>query len=249
MNAEAHPGTLKALKAIEPIMLVLVPLVLVACAYLHVSSTALLSALVVIAAMVPFFLRFELTRPRPRDIMPIVVMSALGVAGRLIFAPLPGVKPVTAITIVTALSFGRQAGFLTGALIMLVSNIFFGQGPWTPWQMYALGLVGYLAGCLADAGLFKTKGVIYVFGFLASFLYGAILDTWTFVGFVTPMDWTTAIATYGAGATYNMGHAIGTVVFLLPIVEPWSRKFERIKRKYGIGGNDEMTEGTSAAQP
>ena len=86
--------------------------------------------------------RLEAERRRARDIMPIVVMTALAVAGRLIFAPVPAVKPVTALIIITGLCFGRDEGFITGALTMLVSNIFFGQGPWTPWQMFTMGLIG-----------------------------------------------------------------------------------------------------------
>ena len=118
---------------------------------------------------------------------------------------------------------------------MLVSNIFFGQGPWTPWQMFGMGLIGYLAGFFSSHGLLKKRWSIAIFGFAMVFLYGFILDTWTLVGFVT--DWTPAsiMATYTTGFFTNLANGIGTVVFLVPIAESWPKMFGRIKEKYRIG--------------
>jgi energy-coupling factor transport system substrate-specific component len=214
--------------------LLLVLFVLGLCAYLDITNTALLSSLVVICALIPFFVRFERQHPRPRDFMPIVVLAALAAGGRIIFAPFPNFKPVIAIVIVSALSFGRQAGFFVGALAALASNIFFGQGPWTPWQMYAWGLVGYLAGTLSDAGLFRKPVFVYVFGFCSALFFGLILDTWTAIGFVRPFSLTALLAVYAAGLPFSLTQAMATVIFLLPILQPWSKKFERIKKKYGI---------------
>ena len=167
--------------------------------------------------------------------MPIIVMTALTVAGRLIFAPVPAIKPVTALIIITGLCFGRDEGFITGALAMLVSNIFFGQGPWTPWQMFTMGLVGFLAGVLANHGLLKRRASIAVFGFAAVFLYGFILDTWTLVGFVSDINNASIAATYTAGFFTNLASAIGTVIFLVPVAVSWPKMFGRIKEKYEIG--------------
>ena len=227
----------RLMRKLEPICLVLVPLAMLACAYFDVPNSAVITAVIAGISLVPFFLDFEWSHIRARDLMPIVVMSALGVAGRIVFAPLPAIKPITAIVIVTAMSFGKQSGFLTGALCALVSNIFFGQGPWTPWQMYAWGAIGYVTGAIAKTGVFdRHRWLIYVYGFIASYFYGGLLDLWTFIGFVDEWTWATAAVTFGGGALYNLGHAIGTVVFLIPIAGSWSRKFERVKRKYGISG-------------
>ena len=126
------------------LLFLLVPAAMIACILLQSLQTALLSTLVLLAALTPFFLAFERQKPRPRDFMPVVVLTALSVTGRLLFAALPNFKPVSAIVILAGVCFGRQSGFLTGALSALVSNLFFGQGPWTPWQMYAWGLMGAL---------------------------------------------------------------------------------------------------------
>lgn len=229
----------KVLSWLEPILLVLVPAVLGLCAYFQVENTAVLTLVTVILALVPYFLRFERKHPRPRDIMPIVVLAAIAAVGRILFAPFPNVKPVTAIVIVSGACLGPQSGFLTGALAALASNLFFGQGPWTPWQMYAWGLVGYLAGLLGKWRLFEKKGVVYGFGFLAALFYGFLLDSWYIVGFVSPITWQSAMIGYGAGLPFSIAHAVATVVFLLPIFRPWSKKIHRIQRKYGIGSGEQ----------
>ncbi len=132
-----------------------VPAVLAFCAVTRVQQAALLSLVVVLAAIALFFSHYERRAPRLRDVMPAVVLAACAAAGRVLFAPLPNFKPVSAIAIMAGAVFGRQSGFMVGALAALVSNFFLGQGPWTPWQMYAWGLVGYLAGVLAQVGAFR----------------------------------------------------------------------------------------------
>lgn len=197
-------------------------------------QTALLSLGVVVGALVVFFARFETSKPALRQIMPTVVLAALAAAGRILFAALPDFKPVSAIAIIAGAAFGRQAGFMVGALAALVSNLFFGQGPWTPWQMYAWGLIGYFAGVLADRGAFERRPVLYVYGFAAPLLYGFLLNSYYIVGFVHPLTWQTALLAYGAGLPFDLVHGAATVVFLAILYQPWRKKLDRIKRKYGI---------------
>ena len=83
-------------------------------------------------------------------------MCAIGVAGRRVFAPVPFFKPVAAVAILCGAGLGAQAGFLCGAMIMLVSNFMFGQGPWTVWQMLAFGLIGYFAGLITAEKIFNN---------------------------------------------------------------------------------------------
>ena len=135
--------------AAEIVAIAATPAVLAACAIANFDQTALLTLVVVLASMGIFFASYEASRPRLRDIMPTVVLAALAAAGRILFAPIPDFKPVSAIAIIAGVAFGRKSGFMVGALAALASNSFFGQGPWTPWQMYAWGLVGYGAGLLA----------------------------------------------------------------------------------------------------
>ena len=211
-----------------------VPLVLGVCAYFQVEQGALLTVVVAFAAVGVFFASFEASRPALRQIMPTVVLAALAAAGRMLFAPVPDFKPVSAICILAGAVFGRRSGFLVGALAALVSNFFFGQGPWTPWQMYAWGLIGYFAGVLADRGAFEKRPVLYVYGFAAPLLYGFLLNSYYIVGFVHPLTWQTALLAYGAGLPFDLVHGAATVVFLAILYQPWRKKLDRIKRKYGI---------------
>lgn len=214
--------------------LILLPTALLLLAFYQVEQTALLSFVAVIAALLPFFISFERRKLAVRNLLPIVVMTALASAGRLLFAAVPGFKPVLAIIIVSAITFGPASGFMTGALTALASNLFFGQGPWTPWQMYAFGLIGYLAGLLQQKAVFKRPLLVYIYGFISAFLYGIILDTWHVISFLKPITWQGAILVYGQGAIFNFLLAVATVVFLIPIRAPWTRQLERIKQKFGL---------------
>jgi energy-coupling factor transport system substrate-specific component len=221
---------------VEIAALLAVPAVLVLCAALRVEQTMLISTAAVVAAMVPMFFNLERSRLKPRDIMPIVVFAALAVAGRIILAPFPNIKPVSAIVIMAGISFGKQSGFAVGALTALVSNLFFGEGVWTPWQMYAWGLMGYFAGILASAGAFKHKAPVFIYGFFAPIGFGLIMDSYYIFGLFGQLTPDAVLLYFAAGMIPSIIHATATVVFLVPIYQPWSRKLERLKRKYGIGG-------------
>ena len=216
------------------LLFLLVPAAMIACILLQSPQTALLSTLILLAALTPFFLAFERQKPRPRDFMPVVVLTALSVTGRLLFAALPNFKPVSAIVILAGVCFGRQSGFLTGALSALVSNLFFGQGPWTPWQMYTWGLMGYVAGALASTKLFRRPWVVLLYGFLASFGYGFLMNSWMLFSFVHPVTWQAALATYGAALAFDAAHAVSTVAFLSVTLLPWQKELRRIRQKYGV---------------
>ena len=221
-------------KLLEAASLISVPVVLIICVLFEIEHSALVTTLVVVIALVPFIIGLERDELKPKNIMPIVVLSALAVAGRILFAPFPNIKPVSAIVIVAGVIFGRRSGFITGMLAALVSNIFFGQGPWTLWQMYAWGLMGYGAGALASHDILKGRVSVMVYGALAPIGYGLILDSYYFIGFVGENNLAAAVLAYGIGLTASIPHALATVVFLALIYLPWAKKLARIKQKYGI---------------
>ena len=233
-----HDGTsrmgVRVLHALEPLALLAVPTVLVACAVLDIERAALLSMLVALAAIVVFFAGYEASRPALRQIMPTVVLAALAAAGRMLFAAIPDFKPVSAICIIAGAVFGRRSGFMVGALAALVSNFFFGQGPWTPWQMYAWGLVGYGAGVLAEHDLLDKLPVLYGYGFSSALLYGLLLNGYYVIGYVHPITWPAIVAAYAAGLPFDIVHSVATVVFLAALYAPWRRKLLRIKRKFAL---------------
>lgn len=130
--------------------------------------------------------------------------------------------------------FGPEAGFLTGAISALASNLFFGQGPWTPWQMFAWGLIGFLAGLLSKRGLLKKKWQLIVFGAACGFIYGWILNIWSGAGFVYGLSWQSYISLCITSLLPDAVHGTATVIFLLLLSDSWGAKLRRVKQKFGI---------------
>ena len=140
----------------------------------------LTSTLVIIEIIIPFLLAFESRRPQARELVVIAVLSALAVAARVAI-PIPNFKAIFAIIMLSGIAFGPEAGFLVGAVSAFASNFFYGQGAYTPWQMFAYGAGGMLAGFLFAKGrLPQKRWVMAAFGFLACVLFvGPLLDTCT----------------------------------------------------------------------
>ncbi|HHU53490.1 MAG TPA: ECF transporter S component [Clostridiaceae bacterium] len=208
--------------------------VMAICAILRIEQTALFIFFAAVIAIIPFFISYERKKPKPRDLMPVVVLSALAVAGRILFAALPNFKPMTAIVIIAGMAFGPESGFMTGALSGLVSNLFFGQGPWTPWQMLAWGMIGFVAGILSEKNILVKPWSIFTYGILASLSFGFIMDTWNILGFVQPLNYKNIVSSYLLGIPFNISHAVSTVVFLLPVYKTWLCQLKRIKLKFNL---------------
>lgn len=226
----------RLLALLEVPALAAVPLVLGVCAYFQVEQGALLTVVVAFAAVGVFFASFEASRPALRQIMPTVVLAALAAAGRMLFAPVPDFKPVSAICILAGAVFGRRSGFLVGALAALVSNFFFGQGPWTPWQMFAMGLCGFLAGVLYRRGLLRRGRVsLCIYGALSALLiYGVLMNVSSALLWQGTVSWATIGAYLLSGFPVDCVHAAATVFFLWIAAEPMLEKLDRIKEKYGL---------------
>ena len=186
--------------------------------------------------MIPFFLIFEGRKPQARELVIIAVLCALGVAGRAAFFMLPQFKPVMAVAIIAGVAFGGETGFLVGAMAMLASNILFSQGPWTPWQMFAMGIIGFLAGVLFRKGVLRRSRVsLCVFGALVAILvYGGIVDTASALLWTTNFSPKILLAYYVSGFPMNCVHAAATWLFLWFAGEPMLEKLDRIKVKYGL---------------
>ena len=196
----------------------------------------MISLLVICLSMIPFLLIFEGRRPQARELVVIAVLIAIAVAGRAAFFMAPQFKPVLAIVIIAGVCLGGESGFIVGAMTAFVSNFFFGQGPWTPWQMFCFGIIGFLAGFLFKHGILSCKKLhLCIFGGLAAFfIYGGLIDIWTIL-MVTPEPTIgTAIVVYGAGLWFNLIHAAATVMFLFFLSGPMIEKLNRIKMKYGL---------------
>ena len=234
MMGERQTSRARALASLEIPALVAVPVAMVAFALAGMRASAGLTLVVALLALGLLFASFEASRPALRQLMPTAVLAAVAAAGRVLFAPLPDVKPVSAIAILAGAALGRRSGFVVGALAALASNVFFGQGPWTPWQMYAWGLVGYVSGVLGERGLLERMPVLYVWGFASGLVYGLILNGYHVLGYVQPLTWESALLACAASLPLDVTHVIATVAFLAAIWLPWGRAIRRVVAKYDL---------------
>ncbi len=194
------------------------------------------SLLIIIYSIIPFFLMFEKRAPQARELVTIAVMCGIAVASRAAFIWLPNFKPIFAIIIISGIALGSQSGFLIGSLSALVSNFIFGQGPWTPWQMFAFGIAGFIAGQLYKAKIIsKNKVTLSIWGGLIVFIIiGPILDTASLFMGASTINKEVIISTYIAGVPVNLSQSVATILTLYLFSKPLFEKLDRIKTKYGM---------------
>jgi len=188
---------------------------------------------VTILALVLFYTSFEKKNMKARRIVVISVMTALSVLGRFVFAIVPGFKPITAIAVITAIWLDGESGFLVGSLSAVISNFYFGQGPWTPFQMFSWGMIGLIAGYLANP-LKRSRVLLAIYGVFAGMIFSLIMDVWTVLWYDGAFHWNLYLTAFGTAIPHTISYAVSNVVFLLLLGRPFGEKLERVKLKYGI---------------
>lgn len=218
------------------VIFLLIPLTLLLGTKLKGRAYYLISTLVVIEIMLPFFFRFESRRPQARELVILAVMAALAAVSRVVFAFSPYLKTITGIIMITGIAFGAEAGFLTGAVAAFASNFFFGQGPWTPWQMFAYGFGGFFAGLIFHKHKsWRKPWILAPFGFLTILLLvGPMLDSCTVFTVLTKFTKKNILIIYGQGVPVNITHGIGAALTLFFVSRPLLAKLERLQTKYGM---------------
>lgn len=196
-----------------------------------------ISMMTAVLSCIPFWTSLSRGKYSAKKVVLIAVLVAIATAGRSVFFMFPGIKPMAAVVIVTGISLGAEAGFLTGSLTMLLSNMLFGQGPWTPWQMFSMGLIGLLAGLLAAAGKerMEKRSSLCLLGLISPLvIYGGIMNFASLLMMSYTINKESIIAIYLSGIPMDMLHAVSTVVFLAVGGKPMLEKIERVKKKHGI---------------
>ena len=202
----------------------------------------LISIVMILAAFAVFFFSYEKKKPQAREIVTLAVMSAIGVASRAAFAMVPFFKPMSGIIMITGMAFGSGAGFLTGVVSAFVSNFIFGQGPWTPWQMFAYGVAGALAGFLAKKGIMHEEKKIptAVLGYvIIQLIVGPILDVCSIFTMGNTIKPEFVLAIFGSGLVPNTIHGLATALTLFLVCKPMMEKLNRMKLKYGMMSESE----------
>lgn len=238
-------GKLKRLNLISAIFFaVIIPVSVLIFAKAFSSKNYLASSLVVILlSLIPFFAWFEKRKIKTSEIVTVSMMIALSIAGRAAFAFVPQVKPMCALVIVTAIAFGPNVGFITGAVSMFISNFIFGQGMFTPFQMLGMGLVGFFSAIVFyEKSYSKNRLAVSIIGGILCFaVYGFIVDSCSVLMMVTEYSAKSVLAIYASGVPFNLIHAVTTAIVLFFINKPMNDKFTRLRTKYGIFSRERIT--------
>ena len=184
---------------------------------------------VAVMALLLFMTGFEKRNIGSRRLVLTAVMTAIAVVGRFI----PILKPITAICVITGMYLGAEAGFLCGSMSVLISNIYFGQGPWTPFQMLGFGLIGLLAGYLSRQ-LKKSRALLLTYGVLSGIAYSLIMDIWTVLWYSGGFELNLYLAALASALPFTVSYAVSNILFLLILAKPMGQRLGRIKLKYGL---------------
>lgn len=220
------------------VLLVLLPVMIVAGALVFSERAyAFVTLCGAVLVCLPFFWRFERRAVPAAELVMVAVLIAFAVVGRSLFAFLPHVKPVAALVILAGMYLGGEDGFMVGAMTAILSNFYFGQGMWTPFQMLAWGAVGLLAGVLSKP-LKKHLWLLALYGVFAGLLFSAIMDVWTVLWHAEGFSFARYVAAMAASLPATVTYIVSNVVFLLLLSIPIGRVLTRALVNYGLADQE-----------
>ncbi|HXR30668.1 MAG TPA: prenyltransferase/squalene oxidase repeat-containing protein, partial [Solirubrobacterales bacterium] len=195
-------------------------------------SWQLASFVILTAVLLGGFAWYERSRPPSQVVALVAVLAALAIAGRIAFAAFPNVKPTTDIVLFAGYALGPAPGFAVGALAGLVSNFWFGQGPWTPWQMLGWGMCGVLGAALAlgtrNAGRLSLAAAC---GF-AGIAYGVLLNFSLMATYGGDLSLERFLALQARALPFDAAHAIGNLAFALLAGPAMVRMLVRFRERF-----------------
>jgi Prenyltransferase and squalene oxidase repeat len=199
------------------------------------------------------FAWYERARPDARIVALVGTLAAFAALGRIAFAAVPNVKPTTDIVLIAGYALGGGPGFAVGALAGLTSNFFFGQGPWTPWQMAGWGVTGVVGAGLAwlVSARARPRGVrplgsrarpetpsmgrwpLAIACCVVGFGFTALQDVGDWTTY-SDHSWAQLGAYVGAGLGFDAVHAAGCLAFALAIGPALTRSVQRFTRRLQV---------------
>ena len=189
---------------------------------------ALSLLLVAVAVIVGGAAWLESSPGSAKEIALVATLGAVAAAGRVLFAAVPGVQPVTVITVAAGTALGVRAGAAVGGVAALASNFYLGQGTWTPWQMLGWGACGAFAALAAPLLRSRTSFALACFGL--GFLFSAFMDVWEWFSFY-PHTWPAFAGVVARGLPFDVAHAVGNVVIALAVGPELRRVLDRYGRR------------------
>ena len=193
------------------------------------------SGLVLVLALGVGFLWYEREHPTARMLALIATLAALAALGRVAFAPIPNVKPTTDIVLIAGYVLGGAPGFVVGALAALASNVFFGQGPWTPWQMVGWGMAGVGGAMLARATARNAgRWTLAAACAAAGAVYGAIQNFSLWITYSGDHTWAKLAAYTATSLPFDIAHVLGNVAFCLAFGPALAAALERFRTRFEV---------------
>ncbi len=215
------------------VYLILIPLTLVlGVTVFKDRQYVVVSVIIVLLVLLGFFLSYDRKKTTSKELAIVTVMVAFSVVGRLMFAAVPSFKPIAAIVIISGIALGYEAGFMVGSLSAFISNFYFGQGAWTPFQMVSFGLIGLIAGLIFKKN--RNLLLILIYGALSGVLFSLIMDIWTVISIDNAFVFERYFAVLTLGLPYMAIYVVSNVVFLLVLAKPMLKQLDRVITKYGI---------------
>ncbi|HBC95595.1 MAG TPA: ECF transporter S component [Clostridium sp.] len=185
----------------------------------------------VFAILFMSYFYFEKSHAGTKEIAIIATLSAFAAISRIIFALIPNVQPVTFLVAISGFVFGPYEGFLIGSTTAFLSDIFFGQGPWTPWQMFSWGLVGIISGILGKRSVEISTLKFSILCFLFGFMFDWIMNIQYILTFIKPVNLKTILAAYASGLTFDIIHGVSSFVFSIVFYKRFLPILRRYKRR------------------
>lgn len=213
----------------------LIPITLYLGLIINKRSYYIIGVIIIAELLIPLLLTFEKKKPQAKELVIIAVMCSLAIVGRIAI-PIPHFKATYGIIMLTGISLGPEVGFMVGVVTAFVSNFFYGQGPYMPWQMLAYGAGGMLAGFAFMSKRISRKPVfLAIFGFLATvFFVGPLLDTAHVFLMMPQVNIEYVTASLISGFPVNISQGICTSITMGLFGKPLFEKLDRIKLKYGM---------------
>lgn len=201
--------------------------------FINQDNMAVLITLSLFVTLFSAYFYFEKAEKGTKEIALIATLSAFAAISRVPFAAIPNVQPVTFLVALSGLVFGIYPGFLIGSTTAFISNIFLGQGPWTPWQMFAWGIVGAISGIIGK----RKKPSLIKFGIICfgyGFLFDWIMNLWHVLGFIKPLTIKSIALVYLSSFTFDVMHSIGNFIFCVIFYDKFYNVLKRFKNRIEI---------------
>jgi energy-coupling factor transport system substrate-specific component len=224
------------MKKVSVIATILIAVLLIALTFTKQGNDkiSLVVTLAVFTSLIFSYMYFENSSLGTKEVALIATLSTFAAVSRAAFAALPNIKPTTFLVALSGYVFGPYEGFLIGSTAGFISNIFLGQGPWTPWQMFSWGLIGTISGFLGKKDKKLSAEAFSILCFFYGFLFNWIMNLWHVLGFIKPLNLKTIALAYMSGLTFDIMHAASSFVFCIIFYESFLKVFMRFKRRLDI---------------